>query len=164
LMIPGFFLTILSTEYLPTIQISFQYVANWGAYMFPASVIALAAFPDTLEGNQRRRAAIAAMLLGSVVANYQWGAYSPRWTMRGGFVNVPLQRPTEADRIQPHTTGVHINNFPLRFGPRDCEYLLWSELSGDLGNEHGRAGLASSAYSVVEQQADVTLAQRRDRP
>jgi uncharacterized membrane protein len=186
LMIPGFFLTILSTEYLPTIQISFQYVANWAAYMFPATVIALAALGARGDPEHRQKAAIAALLAGSVIANYQWGAYSPRWSMRGGFVEVPLLRPTQTDvdreaalqgllekvpatarlctgdRIQAHTTGVHVSNWPLRFGVGSCEWLLWSDLPGDLGSEHGAAALVQGTYTVVEQRNGVTLARKRD--
>jgi uncharacterized membrane protein len=185
LMIPGFFLTILSTEYLPTIQISFQYVANWGAYMFPAAVIVLGGYAATTGGTIRRRAAIAAMLCGSIIANYQWGAYSPRWTLRGGFVDVPLRPPAPADldreaavqhllgkvpaeaklctgdRIQSHTTGTHINNWPLRFNVAGCEYLMWSDLPGDLGNNLAQAALSDGSFTLVEQRAGVTLAKAK---
>lgn len=188
LMIPGFFLTILTTEYQPTIQISFQYVANWAAYMFPAAVIALSSFGTDAEGTLRRRAAIVAMLCGSIIANVQWGAYSPRLSMRGGFLEVPLQRPSQADlerevavqalmdkvppearlctgdRVQPHTTARHVNNWPLRFGIEGCDYVFWSELPGDLGNEHARAGLARGAIELVERRGDVSLAKRKTAP
>lgn len=187
LMIPGFFLTILTTEYLPTVQISFQYVANWAAYMFPATVIALATFAGA-DAVIRRRAALAAMLCGSIIANNQWGAYSPRWSMRGGFVEVPLLRPTQADldreaavqallakvppearlctgdRVQPHTTGSFLNNWPLRFNIDQCEYLLWSELPGDLGNDQARLALSRGTFTVVERKADVTLAKKAAGP
>lgn len=182
LMIPGLFLTLLSTEYLPTIQISFQYVANWAAYMFPAAAIALAAYPATTDGLVKRRAAAVALLFGSLVANYQWGAYSPRLSIRGGFVEVPLQRPSPkdaeretaigellakvppearlctADRIQAHTTALHQSNWPLKSGVGSCQYLLWSEVPGDLGSEHGRAAIAANTAELIEKKADVSLA------
>lgn len=184
LMIPGFFVTLLTTEYLPTVQISFQYVANWASYMFPAAVIALASFAGD-DGVIRRRAGLAAMLCGSIIANNQWGAYSPRWSMRGGFAEVPLQRPSQADldreeavqalmkkvpegarlctgdRVQAHTTGLHINNWNLRQSVDGCEYLLWSDLPGDLGNDHARAAVARGVIEVIERKADVTLAKRK---
>lgn len=188
LMIPGFFLTILSTEYLPTIQIGFQYVANWAAYVFPAAVIALAALGAMEDHRHRQTAAVVALLCGSLIANYQWGAYSPRWSMRGGFAEVPLARPTQADidretalkgflervpagsrlctsdRIQAHTTSVHLNNWPLRSGVKGCDWMMWSDLSGDLGSEHGSAALTPGVITLVETKNGITLARKKDSP
>src|SRR5262249_10806385 len=160
-------------EYAPTIQISFQYVANWAAYMFPAAAIALAHFGATADGRLRQRAAIAAVVCGTVIANAQWGAYAPRGSVHGGFVEVPFKAPSEADRqrdrdlvellqkvppparlctsdrIQPHTTALRLDNWPLKSSADGCEMLLWSDLPGDMGGEFGRAALAAGTFELV---------------
>ena len=185
LMIPGFFVTLISTEYLPTIQISFQYVANWAAYMFPAAAIVLGHYATQLGGRARQRAAIFAVLGASIVATVQWGAYTPRWSIRGGFGMVPLQRPTEADhqrerdlrgllarvpekahicvsdRLQPHTTAIVLENWPLSWGVAACDYLLWSDLPADRGQELGPGALGSGVFELVEQRGGLTLARKK---
>lgn len=188
LMIPGFFVTLLSTEYLPTIQISFQYVANWAAYMFPAAVIALGLYGATAEGQLKRRAATLAMLCASIIATVQWGAYSPRGSIKGGFADVPFLRPTEADyqrerdlqgliekvlpetaslcisdRLQPHTTAARLQNWPLSWGLDGCEYLMWSNL-GDAGGVQGTGGVNSGEFEVVEVRGGITLAKKKPKP
>jgi uncharacterized membrane protein len=185
LMIPGALLTVLSTGYPPMTQISFQYVANWAAYMFPASAIVLAEYASREDGKPALYAASAALVCGSIIACVQWGAYSPQGSVRGGFVDVPLQRPSEedrkkerdvlgllekvpdtasmcvSDRLQPHTTTAHLENFPLKAGVGDCEYLLW--LSGDMGGEHAQTSLANHSYELVEQRGSVLLAKKKPK-
>lgn len=185
LMIPGLFLTLLTSGPLAPIQINFQYVGNWAAYMFPAAVIALAAYSAEPDGAIKRRAALVAMGCAAFIASMQWGAYSPRQSLRGGFFEVPLKPPTEADRlreealldlmkqvpaevalctserVQPHTTSLHLQNITMRSGTERCEYLLWSDIPNDPGAEHGPRALSSGQFEVVERRAGLTLARRK---
>jgi hypothetical protein len=175
----------LSTGYAPLTQISFQYVANWAAYMFPAAAIVLGEYASRPNGKPALYAATAALVCGSVLACVQWGAYSPQGSIHGGFVDVPLQRPSEedhkkerdvlallekvpetssmcsSDRLQPHTTAIHIENFPLRAGVLDCEYLMW--LGGDVGADLAGAALANHSYELVEQRGVVLLAKKKPK-
>ncbi|MBS1150440.1 MAG: hypothetical protein H6Q89_2138 [Myxococcaceae bacterium] len=187
LMLPGFFVTLLSTEYMPTIQISFQYVANWAAYMFPAAVIVLGLYGTTAEGQLKRRAATIAMLCASLVATIQWGAYSPRGSIRGGFGDVPFKAPSAedrqrerdlqevikkvpstvklctSDRVMSHTTSVILENWPLGWGAAGCDYLLWSDLPGDVGVAQGQGALAGGDFELVERRGGITLAKKKPK-
>lgn len=188
LMLPGFILTLLSTQYLPTIQISFQYVCNWAGYMIPATAVALSLYDDgTATGRLRRTAAAIALVVAATVASVQWGAYSPHPSVRGGFVDVPFAPPTQADkdreaalqeimkkvpegarlctsdRVQAHTT-YFLNNWSLKDGLWDCEYLIWSNVWGDLGSERGAAEIATGRYEVLEQKAGITFAKKKAPP
>ncbi len=185
LMLPGLFLTLLTSGPLPPIQIGFQYVGNWAAYMFPAVAIALAAYGTTAEGNIKRRAALVAMACATLVASIQWGAYSPRLSLRGGFFEVPLKMPTSVDRereatllefmeqvpadvalctserVQPHTTSLHLWNITMRSGVERCEYLLWSNITPDPGAENGPTALSSGKFELVDRRSGLTLAKRK---
>lgn len=185
LMLPGFFLTVLAAGYLPPIQISFQYVGNWAGYMFPAAVIALASYAATGDGLIRRRAALTAMLVATLVAGLRWGVYSPSRTISGGFERVPFAAPSQADvereealreflkdipadvaictseRLQPHTTALHVENYSLRGSSDGCEYLLWSTLPGDQGTDNGQRAVAVGNYEIVQRKAGVVLAKRK---
>ncbi|MBL8957655.1 MAG: DUF2079 domain-containing protein, partial [Myxococcaceae bacterium] len=86
MMINGFLLTLVSTQYLPTISISFQYVCNWAPYAFAGTVMTLGALDAP-----RRNAGVWAVVIAVSVACLQWGAYSPQLTVKGGFSPVPLQ-------------------------------------------------------------------------
>lgn len=184
LFVPGFILTLLSTDYLPTIQIGFQYVCNWATYGFIATAIVLGSFAETSEGRRRRGAGAMAAIAGSVLACLQWGAYSPHDVVHGGFVDVPRQRPTArdlqrhedlqelmnqvpekvklcaADRIQPHITWHH-DTWTLRDGLFECVYLLYSDIPGDLGNDRGMAAVASGAYEVIATKPGIWLAKKK---
>ncbi len=184
LMIPGFLLTLIATAYLPPIQISFQYVSNWVAYSFTATAFVLAAFADTTEGRARRAAAAWALMAATVIACIQWGAYSTYPAVRGGFSEVPFLPPSAADkqrevdlqevmksvpeqarlcaadRIQAHVTW-HLDTWSLRDGLYDCEYLIYSTLPGDLGNDRGRNAVYSGQYEVVAQKGEIFLAKKK---
>jgi uncharacterized membrane protein len=185
--IPGFILTLMSTGYVATTMIGFQYVSNWAAYMIPATALALSMMPDTAQGRRRRSAAAVTMLVASVISSVQWGAYSPRGMVHGGFAEVPFKAPSEldrqreaavqdfmakvadgvpictSDRLQPHTTS-HLDNFTLKDGVFDCEYLMWSDMPGDLGNQRGIDAVNSGTYQRVETRAGVTFARRKAKP
>jgi uncharacterized membrane protein len=184
LMVPGFLLTLIATAYLPPIQISFQYVCNWAAYSFAAAALVLAAFDDNTLGRARRAGATWALIAASVLACVQWGAYSTYPMVRGGFSEVPFLPPNAADRqrevdlqqvmkkvpktavlcaadrIQAHVT-YHLSTWSLRDGTYDCEYLLFSDLPGDLGNDRGRQAVAAGQYEAIERKGEITLAKRK---
>jgi uncharacterized membrane protein len=185
--IPAFILTLLSTQYMPTISIAFQYVANWAAYMFPASVISLAMYGTTPEGRRKQSAAAVAMLFASIVASMQWGAYSTHLSVRAGFVDIPFARPSTADvareaavqalmkkvpegmklcssdRVQPHTTQ-HLDNYSLKYGAEGCDYLIWTDVGFDFGAEQAAQALSLKTIEVVGQKAGVTLAKKKQPP
>lgn len=182
-LVPAAILTLFTTDYGPTISISFQYIFNWSPYVFAAAVVALSLFGQTAEGVLRQRAAALTVLCATFMASLLWGAWAPSGTLIGGFGEAPLARPSAADaqrekdletlmarippdasvctadRIQSHTT-FHLNNWSLRDGLFDCEYLLWSDLPGDLGAHRGGPAISSGTYVLEERLGGLWLAKK----
>jgi uncharacterized membrane protein len=186
LLVAAFMLTLLTTAAPPMVSMAFQYVFNWVPYIFPLSAVALSLYGTSAQGLVKGRAALLALMLGTVLANLQWGAYSSMWTTMGGFVPVPLRPPDQSDllreeavqhlmakvpstasvctsdRLQSHTTN-HLDNWSLKTGLHDCMYLLWSDL-GDFGIENATSGLAEGRYELVATEHGVNLAKKKESP
>ncbi|HEU4535074.1 MAG TPA: DUF2079 domain-containing protein, partial [Polyangiaceae bacterium] len=96
LALPGFFFTLMTTEYAPTVSISFQYTTHWIPYLMLAVVLALRALTAD-GGRRRRRAALAAALFGTVSHSYIFGALLQHENFVGGFQRIVF-RSTEAER------------------------------------------------------------------
>ena len=98
-VIPGFFFTLLTTAYNPTVTTLFQYNGYWIAYIFPASAVALrviggeSACPTPTpsspaqDGLYKRRAALVTMMFLSVVTSFHFGALLQRTNFKSGFVS-----------------------------------------------------------------------------
>jgi uncharacterized membrane protein len=63
LSMPGFFFTLMTTGYTPTLTISFQYTTHWIPFIFAAAAISLGLFAADVPGRLRRHSAIAAWAL-----------------------------------------------------------------------------------------------------
>jgi uncharacterized membrane protein len=90
LCIPGFFFTILSTQYSPLISINFQYSAHWIAFFFPGVALGLE-WMGKRDGaaiagmaTLRKRAALAAMVCMALPVSYQYGAIFQKTNSYGG--------------------------------------------------------------------------------
>ena len=88
LCIPGFFFSVLSTQYSPLISINFQYSAHWIAFLFPGVALGLEWMgkrktdPGVKVSN--RRAALAAMVCMTLPVSYQYGAIFQKTNSWGG--------------------------------------------------------------------------------
>lgn len=186
LFVPAFILTLLSTAYLPTIQISFQYISNWAGYAFLAMAVVFAAWRDGGDLVKLRAGGVA-LTVGLFLGNLQYGAWQPNPVVRGGFVDVPFLAPSAADRqrekdlqelmalvprdaslaasdrVQPHVTW-HVRTYSLKDALYDCDYLLWSDLPGDPGNDRGLRALSSGEYVVFATRGGSTLARKASLP
>lgn len=171
-LVPGFILTLTTTGYAPTISISFQYVCNWAAYSFAAMVGVLALYGDSAEGRIKRFAAVVAVGLGVLLANQQWGAWAPNPVVHGGFLDVVFAPPStqdlqrhddlqeamklvppdaklcSADKTQPHVTW-HLQNWSLRDSLYDCEFVLFTDVLGDLGNDRGAQAVQAGLFDPL---------------
>jgi uncharacterized membrane protein len=97
LCVPGFFFTLLATEYPPLIQISFQYTAYWTPFLFIACIAALEGFEAELApgrpaaaqavwGAQASRRAWVIAFAGAMLAgSFQFGAILNKRNTHGGF-------------------------------------------------------------------------------
>jgi uncharacterized membrane protein len=186
LSFPGFFFTLLSTKYLPLVQISFQYTAHWSAFLFIAVVANLAylrkaTFRGDSTGTGRYRASLAAIALATLVCSYQYGAVLQQNTARGGFGPYKFTS-TEADRkrftdlqsliakvppmakivssenIVPHVSS-RPDSYTLRVGNFDADYMLFS--TPVWGEELANVNKALNGdFGVVEIRGDFALAKR----
>jgi uncharacterized membrane protein len=94
LCIPGFFFTVLSTQYGPLVSIYFQYSAHWIAFLFPGVALGIerlnardAAGPGSrppCRSVERQWAALAALLCLSAPVSYQFGAVFQQHNSWGG--------------------------------------------------------------------------------
>jgi uncharacterized membrane protein len=98
LLLPGFFFTLLTTEYAPTLEIFFHYSGAFVAYVFPASALALVHLGEGPQGPVRRRAATATLVVATLLATAAWGAIPPRRTFRSSYGWLNFEPPTAAER------------------------------------------------------------------
>jgi len=183
-LVHGSLLTLLTTGYGPTIDIGFQYVADFIPYVFPASVLALEALGKGDGGPARRQSATAAMLVGTALCGVFWGAIPPRETFHGGFDTLPMTAPTEADRRKeadlralaarvppeawlavsehemPHLS--RLNMLSLR-DTTDADYLLYAEGSGFFGSDRAERALREGKFVVVAERPGLVLLKRKGR-
>jgi len=78
-ILPGAYFTLL-TDYGPTHDIGYQYSGYFIPYVFPAAALALEQLGKGggLAGVARRRAAVAALVAGTIMTTTHWGAIPPR--------------------------------------------------------------------------------------
>jgi uncharacterized membrane protein len=179
--VSGTILTLLTTNYKPTIGFSFQYVMHWAQYLFLAVPLALAWIGSKPDGAIRMRAALAAMVASSVVLTYNYGAFPRRSTFKGGFAHIDFEV-TEAEKtryrdlmeiikiIPPDDTvsttenvGPHVSSritiYSMRDGARDAEWILAS--SKELGLSKTRPRLKKvvedGSYGVYARRADFAV-------
>ena len=100
-LLPPAILTVLTTGYGPTLDIGYQYGADFVPYIFPAVALALAAL-GTHQGREaalaRRRAAAATMVLASLIATAAWGAFPPRRVFHSSYGVISFAPPTAQER------------------------------------------------------------------
>jgi uncharacterized membrane protein len=97
-LVGGSIFTVLTTKYAPTIDIGFQYSANFFPYIFSALTLVVAGYGAATVGLARRRAAITTLAVATALAGVYWGAVPPRNSVHGGFSMMTMQPPTAADR------------------------------------------------------------------
>jgi len=160
LAIPGFFFTILSTQYGPLISINFQYSAHWIAFFFPGVALGLewmgrrntaVGVPDAPV--VRQRAALIAMVAMALPISYQYGAIFQKTNSWGGPIKYVFgidsdgrRRHQAAERLLKHLpprakvsasgfTTPFISNRPdaynMTLGIFDAEYLFFPSEAGD---------------------------------
>lgn len=86
LAIPGFFFTLMTTGYAPTVSIAFQYTSHWIPYLFPAAVLAIALASRTSWS--KGGAAALALAFGVAVHSYPFGAVMQHSHFVGGFQKI----------------------------------------------------------------------------
>ncbi len=172
LAIPGFFLTLMTTGYAPTISIAFQYTTHWIPYLFATTVIALKLLRESSPGRARQWGAIVALAIGVLSHSTSYGAVIQQDTFVGGFGRVVFEMTDEekktyagfrrlADRI-PSTASVaatdplvshvaaRMNIYSLNGAHGSADYLLVR--SGE-GSAAFRDAFTKHTYGLVGEHA-----------
>ena len=161
LAIPGFFFTVLSTQYGPLVSINFQYSAHWIAFFFPGVALGLewmqrrAVVERQPElGLVRRRAALVAMICMAIPVSYQFGAILQQTNSWGGPIKFTFgvdaegqRRHAAAVKVLKHLppkasvsgsgfTTPFVSNRPDAFNltisqDKDADYLLFPSEAAD---------------------------------
>lgn len=134
LTIPGFFTTLLTTGYEPTISISFQYTTLWIPYLFAASVLALRLLREHV-GAARQVGAICALAVGLLSHSHLFGAVFQHETFVGGFGHIIFEESDKERRqyeafkklvakIPEHASVAATGNEVSHVGARLNVYML----------------------------------------
>jgi uncharacterized membrane protein len=98
LAIPGFFFTLMTTNYPPTLSIAFQYTTHWLPYLFLSTVIMLKVLRDS-AGPARQWGAIIALGLAVLSHSTMYGAVIQRETFIGGFSKITFTETDETRKL-----------------------------------------------------------------
>jgi uncharacterized membrane protein len=171
LVVPGFFFTLMTTDYQPTISIGFQYTTHWIPYLFAAAVISLKLIGSS-HGVARRRGALCALVLGVAAHSTVFGAVFQHSTFRGGFIPVQFVEtsedkkryagfmklaakiPTSASLAAgeaelPHV-AVRRDAFTLKSAHGDADYLLVRK-GGNMSKKVLQDAFTRNEYGLVDQ-------------
>jgi uncharacterized membrane protein len=184
LAIPGFFFTLMTTEYGPTVSISFQYTTHWIPYLFAASILSLRLMTLDEGGVLKRRAALGAMCLALTSQSYGFGALLSPSSFVGGFSRIEFRYP-EADQkryaelksliaLIPQSAAVaatehvcpHISTrmtaYTLTGHHGDADYLLIQREHIGTGNTRSvvKDAFSRNPYGLVGQTRDFYLFKR----
>ena len=184
-LLPGFVLTLLTTAYEPTVSIAFQYSAYLIALTFPASALALEELGR--RGARELRAAVFAVLAGTLLTTTAWGAIPPRSHFMAGFAVVNFEPLSDREREKkedldalaalvppsasmaasenelPHVSGRE-KCYDLKDGIFGADFLLYDKNSGEMGAKRAKEALARGKYQRVAARGSVVLLARRARP
>lgn len=171
LAVPGFFFTLMTTDYQPTISIGFQYTTHWIPYVFATTVIALKLIGQS-QGMTRRRAALCAMILAVVAHSTVFGAVFQHETFKGGFAEIQFAE-TAADRKQyagfqrlaskvpagaslaasetevPHVAA-RLDAYTLKTSHGDADYLLVRK-GGSMSKKVLQDAFNRNPYGLIDQ-------------
>jgi uncharacterized membrane protein len=184
LAIPGFFFTIMTTGYSPTISISFQYTTHWIPYLFAATVLMLRLVGQGEGGATRRRAVLGAMTVAMLSHSYVFGAILQHHTFVGGFGKIEFtMTPEEQERYRqiklmdamiPRTATVaatenecphvaaRLKAYTLKDNYVEAEYVLINKNRMATGNTRANAKkmLSQHPYGLLAKGSGLFLFKR----
>jgi uncharacterized membrane protein len=184
--LPGAFLTLLVTNYEPPITYSFHYVMHWAPYLFVASVVALEALRNgPIFGPERYRSAAAAMVAGSLVLSYNYGAFARRegsfkagfsriefsftedeWNRYQELLEITSMIPKDASVAATEKCGPHLssrlNMFTMRQGPQTADWIVASSRELKLSKTRPtlKEALVSGTFGVIKRLDDFAVMKR----
>ena len=128
----------------------------------------------------RRRSALVALVMGTVLTGVFWGAIPPRALIHGGFAMMSMRAPSAAERkrdkdlrelhamIPPDASVAmsesemtHVSHLDMR-GLRDtadADYLLYA--SGAVGASNAERALAAGEFEKIAERPGLALLKRK---
>jgi len=179
LMLPGFFVTLMTTGYAPTLSIAFQYTTTWVPFLFAAVAIALRLRTVQL-GPGARRASVIALCAGVACHSYVFGAFLQHNTFVGGFSRVdfamsPGERARYADLkyvasfIPPNASvaateleiphvSARVDAYTLKVTTGDADYFFVNRYHVDAdARQRMRKSMKKAPYGLVARKGDFLL-------
>lgn len=187
LALPGFFFTLMTTGYPPTISIAFQYTTHWIPYVFLATILSLRVMRDRF-GAERQWGAVVALLLGIASHSTTFGAVIQHNTFVGGFTRVVFEESKQDKKLYadfmrlvrqipqsasvaatehevPHIAA-RINAYTIRGGHADADYLLLragesTEIAADAfrRNKYGLVDRVGKTFFLFKKNFDAPEAE-----
>jgi uncharacterized membrane protein len=177
LLIPGFFFTLLSTQHVPSISISFQYTAYWTPFVFIGAIVSLAAMSE-----RARRSWLLTLPFAMLITSYQHGAILQHNTARTHFIAYrfgisdedrkrhddlyaliakvpPLAKVSSSEWVVPQVSS-RPDSYALRDSVYDAQYMLVSLDTRPDELVVIREALGSGQFGVVERRGQYALAER----
>jgi uncharacterized membrane protein len=177
LLIPGFFFTLLSTQHVPSISISFQYTAYWTPFIFIGAIVCLARMTEPA-----RRSWLLTLPVAMLITSYQHGAILQHNTARTHFIpyrfgisdddrkrhddlyaliaQVPPMAKVSSSEWVVAQVSSRPDSYALRDDVYDAQYMLVSLDTRPDELKVIRAALRSGQFGVVEQRGQYVLAER----
>jgi uncharacterized membrane protein len=168
LAIPGFFFTLMTTGYAPTVSIAFQYTAHFVPYLFGASVLALRLIGR--ESAEAQRGALAALALGVLLHSVTFGAIFQHDMFVGGFqriqfveskedleryagfqklvAKIPERASVAASEAEVPHVAARRDMYTLKSDHGDADYLLVRK-NGAMSRKVLQAAFDRNAYGLV---------------
>jgi uncharacterized membrane protein len=185
LFLPGFFFTLLSTEYGATVSMHFQYVAHWIAFLFPGAVLALASLRRRSGSSGRIASPLLLLAFTTVLLSYQRGAVFQHNTSYGGPLyftfgldaqgeqrreavralkrDLPANAKVSASGFLVPQLSSRADAYSLPHTIDDAEYLAFPSVSADyIGNEQAAVKrlLMTGEFGIVAVHPPFALAKR----
>jgi uncharacterized membrane protein len=181
-ILPGFFFTLMTTNYAPVLQPSFQYTTHWIPYLFLGVVIGLHLL-EKRAGIIGRQAALATLIVAVLCQSYCFGALLQHERFIGGFSQIsftmtPVEKQRYADLreltklIPPYASVAateqevpHVSTraviYTLRSTTAPVDYVLVgrSHLGGAQASLN--ATFATGSYGLVGAKGDELFLFRR---
>jgi hypothetical protein len=156
---------------------------HWAPYLFMAAVVAIKSIREgALDGIARSRAAVATLVLSSLVLTYNYGAFPRReGSFKAGFNrieftfsdaerkryaqlleiirDIPPDAPLAAtEKVGPHVSS-RLKIFTMRNGPQTGEYILASSRELKLSKTRPtlKEALETGRYGVLRRVGDFAL-------
>ncbi len=164
---PGFFFTLLTTQYSPTTSITFQYPTHWIPYLFAATVLSLMLLSRGDRGPNPRRAAVFALAFGVVCHSYAFGAILQPNTMVGGVKRIQFYM-TPDDEKDYRDLNEIIGLIPLGASvaatEQECPHVSTRLTAYTLDHHHGDADylLVNEHHVGRDARPRITEALQRD--